>query len=220
MTTALDLLFPPLCVNCDRVGSFLCPHCLAKMTPAPSRTLPEFDEVRVCANYAAPVSTAIHALKYQGQTRIAETLGLLLCQALENTQWPVEMVSAVPLHPNRLRERGYNQAALLAHYLAQTHHWPFVPDAVQRVRETASQVHLNARERQDNVAEAFSADPGRVSGKSVLLVDDVLTTGATLSACAAALRAAGAVRVYGVTVAGAMVQDQQASVPGTLVEVV
>jgi ComF family protein len=213
--TALDLLFPPHCVACERVGSFLCPRCLSEALPAAPRALPAFDDVRVRAGYGEPVSTAIHALKYDHQTRVAEVLGKLLAQTLHEADWPVDLVCAVPLHPKRLRERGYNQAALLAGYVAQAQNWSFVPQAVSRVRETASQVHLNAHERQANMVDAFAADPRLVAGKSVLVIDDVLTTGATLSACAEALRAAGATHLYGAAVAGSVYQEDGAGVPVT-----
>lgn len=213
VTTALDLLFPPYCVNCDRVGSFLCPRCLAKVTAAPPRALPAFDGICVRANYEEPVSKAIHAFKYDRQTRLVNPLGDLLCQVLQTTRWPVDVVCGVPLHASRLRERGYNQAALLAEYVAQANRWSFVPSALSRVRETASQVHLNAQERRVNVADAFSADSRLVAGKQVLVIDDVLTTGATLSACADALRAAGATHVYGAAVAGSMYKEDHAGVP-------
>jgi len=191
----------------------LCPRCLSKALPATPRSLPAFEAVRVSAGYGEPVSTAIHALKYNHQTRLADVLGNLLAQALQDAQWPVDVVCAVPLHPKRLRERGYNQAALLAGVVAQSQHWSFVPQALSRVRETASQVHLNAQERQANMAEAFAADPRLVAGKSVLVIDDVLTTGATLSACAESLRAAGATRLYGAAVAGSVYKEDGAGVP-------
>jgi ComF family protein len=120
------------------------------------------------------------------------------------THWPVDVVSAVPLHASRLRERGYNQAVLLAQVVARTRSWVFAPDALRRVRETASQVNLNAQERRANVEAAFFAEPAVFCGRQVLVIDDVLTTGATLSACADALRAAGATHVYGATLAGAV----------------
>lgn len=179
----------------------MCPRCLATITPARERTLAEFDGVRVRANYEGAISAAIHAFKYDRQTRLAEPLGRLLCEALEGTGWPIDLVTAVPLHARRLRERGYNQAGLLGEHAACTNGWEFVPAAVARVRETASQVALNASERRANVAGAFEADPEIVAGKHILLVDDVLTTGATLSACAAALRMAGAAQVYGAAIA-------------------
>jgi ComF family protein len=167
-----------------------------------------FDAVRAAVNYENAASAAIKALKYEGQTRLAVPLGELVLRAIDPEQWPVEIVTAVPLHSARLRERGYNQAALLAETIAQQRGWWFCPAALERGRETQSQVHLNAVERQQNVAGAFSADSRLVYGKTVLLVDDVLTTGATLSACAAALRQAGAAHIYGATAAAALFTNQ------------
>jgi ComF family protein len=165
--------------------------------------LPQFDGVRVRAIYGGAISSAIHALKYNHQTRLAGPLGEFLCEALYDIDWAIDIVVAVPLHAKRLRERGYNQAALLGEVVAQRRGWEFSPSAVIRARETRSQVHLNAHERQENVADAFSAEPRIVANKGVLIIDDVLTTGATMSACAEALRSAGAAWVYGAAVASA-----------------
>jgi len=181
------------------------------VTQAPAREVPGLDGIRVRANFEGAISAAIHAFKYKRQTRLVQPLGTLLCEALQGVDWPVEVVLAVPLHAARLRERGYNQAALLADYLACARGWACQPSAIQRVRETASQVHLNAQERRVNVADAFAADPAWVRDRCVLIVDDVLTTGATLSSCAQAVRAAGATRVYGATVAGAVYSKDPAS---------
>jgi ComF family protein len=202
-TVSLDLLFPPHCAHCQRVGYLLCSRCLATISAAPARSLPQFEDVRVRAIYGGVISSAIHALKYKHQTRLAGPLGELLCEALCEINWTVDLVTAVPMHTKRLRERGYNQAALLGEVVAQQRGWAFSSSAVTRSRETLSQVHLNAQERQENVADAFCSESGIVAGKSVLIIDDVLTTGATMSACAEALRAAGAARVYGAAVASA-----------------
>lgn len=200
---ALDLVFPPYCVYCERVGSLLCARCLSSVAPGPERALPGVDVVWVRTTFEGAVRAAIHALKYEHQTRLASPLGGLLCQALKTTQWPVDVVTAVPLHDSRLRARGYNQSALLGQVVAQQQGWVFDARAVTRVRETASQVGLTARERRDNVTGAFVADPGTVREKRVLVIDDVLTTGATMCACADALRAAGAEAVMGAVLAGA-----------------
>ncbi len=203
LTTALDLLFPPICVGCERVGSFLCARCMASLTPAPVRQVPGLDGVRTRVVFEGIVRDALHGLKYERQKRYAESLAVLLDQALNDVNWPVDVVCPVPLHEKRLRERGYNQAELLAQELANRRRWICLPSALRRCRETASQVDLNAQERMANVAGAFVAAQDIVHAKTVLVVDDVLTTGATLTACADALRAAGAIYVYGVTVAGA-----------------
>jgi ComF family protein len=189
----------------------LCPRCLSKATPAPGRILPDLDGIQVGVNFQEPINTAIHAFKYERQIRLMDPLGFLLLRTLQKVDWSIDIVTAVPLHPGRLRERGYNQSALISYVVARGRGWPFAPDVLARVRETSSQIHLNAQERRVNVAGAFEADPAVVCGRRVLIVDDVLTTGATLSACAEALRLAGAARVYGAAVAGAVYSDAAGS---------
>lgn len=201
---ALDLLFPPHCVGCGRVGSLFCQHCLRQIAAPEARACTGLDAVCVAAAYDGAVSAAIKALKYDRQTRLAEPLGLLLANALRDTGWQVDIVVPIPLHPARNLKRGYNQAKLVSLQAAQALALPVDCAAVNRVRDTPSQVNLNAQERRANMQGAFEAQAQVVAGKSVLVVDDVLTTGATLSACAAALRLAGAARVYGATVAGAV----------------
>ena len=187
---AVDLVFPPHCVGCDRVGSFLCSHCLSSIQPAPERSVPGFEQIRACAQYEAGIRAAIHALKYERQVRLAGPLGDLLISMIQ---------------------RGYNQAGLLGRYLAQGMGWGFEPAALRRVRATESQVGLTMWERQENVASAFAADAGIVRDRCVLVIDDVLTTGATLGACAEALRTAGAAQVFGAAVAGAVYSGDTAS---------
>lgn len=200
----MDLLFPPHCIGCERVGSLLCPHCLAAVAAPPPRECDGLDGVCVAAEYDGAIGAAIRALKYDHQSRLAEPLGSLLTRAVRRAGWPVEVIVPVPLHAARLLDRGYNQAKLVSLYLARALAVPIDCEAVRRVRDTPSQVNLNAQERRLNVEGAFESHPEAVRGRTVLVVDDVLTTGATLGACAEALRLAGAAEVYGATVAGAV----------------
>jgi competence protein ComFC len=123
----------------------------------------------------------------------------LLTQLIKQN-WTIDIIVPVPLHMSRLAERGYNQAQLLSEVLAKEAALPCSPEAVSRQRNTQSQVTLNAMERQINLQDAFQAHPQLVSNKNILLIDDVYTTGATLSACAQAILEAGALAVYGLTV--------------------
>ena len=203
-TAALDLLYPPQCVHCTRLGSLLCERCTAQLAPGPLRAVAGLDAVRVRTTFEGPATSAIYALKYQGIKRLAGPLGGLLAEAWLGTGWTVDFICAVPLHAQRQAERGYNQSALLASQVASLTGWRYVEGAVARVRHTETQTHLDTQARRENVAGAFAADPLRVDNQSIVLVDDVLTTGATLAACAAALRASGARCVYGLVLASAV----------------
>jgi ComF family protein len=160
---------------------------------------PAFDWARSAAVYSGAVKEAIHAFKFSGKAPLARPLGALVLQACER---PVDVTAVVPvpLARARERERGYNQAGLLAERVA--HGWS-VPQRARwlvRRRDTPAQSELTAAERRANVRHAFGASPA-VQGAHVVLVDDVLTTGATAAECARALRAAGAATVGVLTVA-------------------
>ncbi len=156
---------------------------------------------------AGSVRKALHRLKYHRDLALAETLAGELLALVRALGWQVDAVVAVPLGKARQQARGYNQAALLAFPLALGLGVPYAGKALARVRETRSQVNLSAEERQRNVAGAFAVvQADAVKGKNILLVDDVMTTGATLGAAAAALKAGGAHRVFAVTVARAVLR--------------
>ncbi|MEA2008218.1 MAG: ComF family protein [Chloroflexota bacterium] len=143
-------------------------------------------------------------MKYERDLGLGEVMAEFLCQVFSSTGWEVDLVAPVPLGMERFKKRGYNQAMLLARPFAWSMGLPHTPNALQRVRETRSQVELSFLERRENVAGAFKAKPEIVSGKSVLVIDDVTTTGSTLDACAEALLHANAKQVYGLTLARAV----------------
>jgi ComF family protein len=118
--------------------------------------------------------------------------------------FPVDVIVPVPLGRERMRERGYNQVAMVAYPLAMLGGWDYQPACLYRSRETASQVGLTIAQRRQNVQDAFEADPGLIDGRDVLLIDDVATTGATISSCSRALLQAGARAVHALTIARAL----------------
>jgi ComF family protein len=139
---------------------------------------------------------------------MGDALAQLMIASLEKLNWPVDIVTSVPLGLVRLAERGYNQATLLARPIALYQNLPFSTNILSRVRETKTQVGLTIKQRQENMDGAFKADAKKAKGKNVLVVDDVATSGATLNACAKALLEAGAGKVYGFTLARAIYNPQ------------
>lgn len=163
-----------------------------------------FHFLRSWLAFEGSIRTALHRLKYRRDVGLGEALTPQLCDFSTGLSWPVDLVVPVPLGRRRLEERGYNQVALIARPLAMALGIGYDQHAVAHVRDTRSQVGLARRERRENVRDAFMAEPTRVRGHSILLVDDVATTGSTLSSCAAALCASGARDVFALTVARAL----------------
>jgi ComF family protein len=127
-----------------------------------------------------------------------------MAEFVRSLQWPIDVLIPVPLGKKRLKERGYNQVALVARPLAYHLEWSYEPEALWKQRETRSQVGLSISQRNANVQDAYQADPKVVNNRAVLIIDDVATTGSTISACTAALLSAGAKDVYVLTIARAL----------------
>lgn len=135
---------------------------------------------------------------------LGDALAAQVSEFVAGLNWPVDLIVPVPLGRSRMKERGYNQVALIARPLSMALRIDYAPDALTRIRETRSQVGLTKSERRQNVHEAFHASRTRVQGRTVLLMDDVATTGSTLSSCAEAFYAAGARDVFALTVSRAL----------------
>ncbi len=199
-----DLAFvvEPLCDCCGRPFAFeaeaesLCGACMARR--------PAYDRARSALIYAGNARDLIRRFKFRDETGLAPLLTKWAREAgaalLEDADW----VAPVPLHWMRLYRRRYNQSALLARHLAVRGRAAFAPDMLRRIRRTRPQTGLGPRERGRNVAGAFRLTPSwrdRVRGARIVIVDDVLTTGATLEACARVLKRSGAARVDALSVA-------------------
>ena len=143
-------------------------------------------------------------MKYRGNVSFGESLAAQMAGFVRSLQWPVSILIPVPLGKKRLKQRGYNQVGLVARPLAYEMGWQYAPDALSKTRETPSQVGLTVSQRNDNVRGAYRADRTAVKGRSVLIMDDVATTGSTITACTEALLSAGAQDVYVLTIARAL----------------
>lgn len=218
----LDLLFPPRCVGCRRYGTWLCPECergidritgplcpccgqpvarAGRVCSVCRRAAPPIDGIRSAAYFEGLLREAIHHFKYRGLRLLAQPLGQLMIDQWTAYHIPAEVLIPVPLHPTRFSERGYNQATLLARVLGTAIGLPVETESLARIRPTAPQVTLDAAARQENVQGAFRCLGDKMGSRHVVLIDDLCTTGATLSACSIALQGAGASSVWGYTLA-------------------
>ncbi len=211
----LDLILPPACAGCGSSGALVCDRCLHAFHP-PSRPADRFfapDAGVVLGDafvvalaafaYEGPMRRALAALKYIGTSRLAPLLADAAVPALGSLLATVDAAEAtlvpVPIHRERRRARGYNQAELLSRSLAAAVRLRHLPDLLVRTRPTTKQHRLNRAGRLANLRGAFAVR--RRPPATVILVDDIITTTATLESCAAVLRAAGCRAVYGFAVA-------------------
>jgi len=218
-TRLLDAALPARCPGCGAEGPPICATCAGGLDarlelPAgvaiglPSDVPPPLLQLEWCAPFTGVVRTALHELKYSGEQRLAGPLGAAIARRWRRVGAGGDVLVPVPVHATRRRRRGYDQAELLARAAAAELRVPCAP-ILERVRATIAQFDLDRSQRAVNVAGAFRlrADPGRrqdarpLAGRWVVLIDDVVTTGASLAACAVPLIEAGAVGVSAITVA-------------------
>lgn len=226
-----NLIFPPVCASCGRTTGAhraLCidcwsdirfierPYCAVLGTPF-SHDLgdgilsaeaianpPDFDRLRSAAFYSGTVRDLVHALKYRDNTHLALMMAAWMLRASDGMLNEADAIAAVPLHPTRLIARRFNQSAELARHVARLSETPFLPGLLRRRKRTVQQVGLSKTARQDNVRGAFTLAPNqddKVFGQRIVLIDDVYTTGATVSAAARLLKRKGAAEVNVLTFA-------------------
>jgi competence protein ComFC len=219
---ALDLFFPEWCIGCGKEGDYICRTCrqgLPVITPPVcprcgrpqsqgmicsgcSDVQSEIDGIRSPFVFNGIIRQAIHEIKYRNLRALVPSLAGLLHNYLVENPVTGNVLVPVPLHRKRWRERGYNQSALLARELGRLSGLPLVVDCLVRHNYAPPQARsAGVSERYKNVTDAFTCLDHRLQGKQVLLIDDVSTSGATLNACARALKAAGTTTVWGLVMA-------------------
>ena len=211
----LDLIFPRTCAGCGREGGYLCDECEAeiprleppqcRLCSAPSRSSlcawcrsanQPFNGITAPYRWTGVVQELVYSLKYRNVRASAPRLAELMSAHLAETSISPDIIAPVPLHLSRERERGYNQSELLAMGISKSTGIPMANGLLARVRNTPPQVSMSTpEERRRNVVGAFEC-VGDAAGKRVLLVDDVVTTGATVAECSAQLRQAGAASIW------------------------
>lgn len=215
----LDLVFPKKCVGCRRVGLYICADCMEKIEFVDKPVCPvcqrqaiggkthpgcfgkyRLDGLIVAAKYRGPVKTAIQKVKYKWVYDIEKILVDLVAKQLWKFDFPQNSILVpVPLHAKRKRWRGFNQSEILAKTLAKKFKVKYGDFLIRKI-ETKTQVGLTREERKKNIKDAFVVTTS-VSGKNIILVDDVYTSGATMGECAKVLKKAGARSVWGMAVA-------------------
>jgi len=217
LASALDVAYPPRCSGCGLRGRWVCEECLASTplfaeprcplcslplgpVPCDCRALPaEVDTLWVAGPFDGWLRSAIHSYKFAGETARVAQFALLMAPAFGRYP-PGTVLAPVPLHPRRQRQRGYDQTLILAQAISKhTGHPVFT--RLKKSRDTPHQVGLDRTERSENLRDAFEVAPGTALPAHLVLIDDVSTTGATLTECAIALRNAGATTVSAAVIA-------------------
>lgn len=217
----LDLLYPPYCGGCGKPGVRWCSHCeqsserlgenICPICGQPQKNKSECDKCKIGARnfiqlrswglFSGSLRNAIHKIKYERDIGLGESLSRKIIDEFLVHSWSVDLITAVPLSKRRMAEKGYNHANLLARPLSLFTGIPFQPTALIRSKELTPQVGHTYLERMENVKEAFESPASQVKDKNVLIIDDVITTTATMQACSESLKKSGAHNIYGLSLA-------------------
>lgn len=217
-----DFLFPPHCISCGKGGAFFCRKCRSELIylqpplcircSIPIRTgsichkcqsqIWDIDGIYSVFKYGGTIRQAILQFKYENLKVLADPLSDFMAEYVKQQQLSFDIIVPVPIHKRRLKERGYNQSLLLARKLSSLTRIPIAEGALTRIRYTSPQAKSdNVDQRRKNIMNAFRCSSHGISGRRILLIDDVCTSGATLNSCAGSLKAAGAASVWGLTLA-------------------
>jgi len=220
----LDLVFPKTCLECGSQGKYLCEKCLGKLrllkpvcpycgkpsidgfTHVKCRKVYGLDGLTSIWDYEGAVKKAILALKYKYSTEVGKELAAVFIRELEKINPIVKGVLVpIPIHWHRENVRGFNQSEEMGNQVARLMNWEFTPDLLVKVRPTSSQAELSVEERKQNLKDVFAINPIHrspfINLKSVVVFDDVFTTGSTLHEAAKTLKRAGVQKVWGLTIA-------------------
>ena len=220
-TWFLDLVFPKFCVGCKKEGSWLCKSCSQDIVSVVSQVCPQCGRLNLQGKYCSrcqkgkflkgiiaalyykegPTKEIIHNIKYNSVTELAPILGKAMAKALKiNLAKKDILITFAPLHPRRLAQRGFNQAELLAEVIAKESKLKLA-NLLLKKKNTKQQVELKGGKRRKNLAGVFTFKKCNIRGKTIIIVDDVTTTGATLNECAKVFKEKGAKVIWGLVVA-------------------
>ena len=217
----IDFVYPPRCAGCDKPGDLFCSECISKVSiihqpfcslcgrvteknglcKSCQKVRPSYLSARSWAEYAESLRHALLTLKYRNNLGLSRIFADYLADIVLDNNWQTDIIIPIPLCKSHMKSRGFNQAEQLAHPLSLILGIPLETRAVKRMKETTSQVDLSREERFKNLEDAFFGNPAKLKSKRVLLVDDIVTTGATLNSCTEAILAAGGSSVFCITVA-------------------
>ena len=201
----LNLIFPPKCVICKKIGDVLCENCFSKIKHFPQQKINPPKNINlmvVCGYYDGILKKLIRKFKFSKKKSLSSYLVRFVeeCIKDKNYFYSADIITSVPLHQTRLKERGFNQSELIAKQLSNFLNLPYDGNILKRIKETSFMYNLSKSERKKNVKGVFSVSRN-LNGLNILIIDDILTTGATLSEIASEIKKNGANSVYALVVA-------------------